>query len=49
MLKLYTLCAAAICGSVFVAYCIYFDKKRRTDPDYKKKVIARKLQPYVVT
>lgn len=42
MLKIYALCAAGICGSLFIGYCIYFDKKRRSDPDYKKKVIARR-------
>lgn len=42
MLKFYALCAAGICGSLFIGYCIYFDKKRRSDPDYKKKVIARR-------
>ena len=41
MFKIYALCAAGICGSLFIGYCVYFDKKRRSDPDYKKKVIAR--------
>lgn len=30
--------AAAVCGSVAIGYCIYFDRKRRTDPDFKKKL-----------
>ena len=27
-------------SSIFIGYCIYFDRKRRADPDYKKKVLA---------
>lgn len=34
------LCAAGFAGSLFLGYCVYFDKKRRSDPDYKKKVLA---------
>lgn len=26
----------------FLGYCIYFDHKRRSDPEYKKKVRERK-------
>lgn len=33
--------AAGIAGTIFLSYCIYFDKKRRSDPDYKKKVRER--------
>ena len=36
-----TLCAVGLVGSLFVGYCVYFDRKRRSDPDYKKKVLAR--------
>ena len=36
------LCAAGLAGSLFLGYCVYFDKKRRRDPDYKKKVLASK-------
>lgn len=35
------LCALGLAGSLFVGYCVYFDKKRRSDPNYKKKVLAR--------
>lgn len=35
------MCALGLVGSLFVGYCIYFDIKRRSDPDYKKKVLAR--------
>lgn len=33
--------AAGIAGTIFLSYCIYFDKKRRSDPEYKKKVRER--------
>ena len=39
--KFVTLCALGLAGSLFVGYCVYFDHKRRQDPDYKKKVVAR--------
>lgn len=35
--------AAGICGGLFVAYCIYFDKKRRGDPKFKEKLRERKF------
>lgn len=25
-------------GLAFLAYCVYFDRKRRSDPDFKKKL-----------
>ena len=37
------LCAVGLAGSLFLGYCVYFDRKRRADPDYKKKVLAREL------
>jgi import receptor subunit TOM20 len=33
---------AAVAGGVglaFVGYCIYFDQKRRNDPEFKRKLI----------
>lgn len=33
--------AAGIAGTIFLSYCIYFDNKRRNDPEYKKKVRER--------
>lgn len=33
---------ATICGGLFIGYCIYFDKKRRADPNYKKKIIEKR-------
>ncbi|VDP31565.1 unnamed protein product [Soboliphyme baturini] len=29
---------AGIVGVMFAAYCIYFDNKRRSDPDFKRKL-----------
>lgn len=33
--------AAGVAGSLFLGYCLYFDFKRRKDPEYKKKVHDR--------
>uniref|UniRef100_A0A3B3HX17 Translocase of outer mitochondrial membrane 20 n=2 Tax=Oryzias TaxID=8089 RepID=A0A3B3HX17_ORYLA len=33
---------AGVCGAVFVAYCFYFDRKRRSDPQFKQKLRERK-------
>lgn len=38
--KFAAVCLAGLLGSLFVGYCIYFDRKRRSDPNYKKKVLA---------
>lgn len=32
----------AACGIGFLAYCAYFDHKRRSAPDYREKVRARR-------
>ena len=29
---------AGICGTFFLGYCIYFDRKRRSDPQFKQKL-----------
>ncbi len=42
-----SVCAVGFAGSLFLGYCVYFDKKRRSDPDYKKKVLARKVAMHV--
>lgn len=31
----------------FLGYCIYFDHKRRSDPEYKKKVRERKSKLFL--
>ncbi|XP_004077528.1 mitochondrial import receptor subunit TOM20 homolog [Oryzias latipes] len=33
---------AGVCGAVFVAYCFYFDRKRRSDPQFKQKLRERR-------
>lgn len=34
--------AAGICGTLFLGYCIYFDRQRRNDPNFKKKLKERR-------
>uniref|UniRef100_A0A672GX59 Mitochondrial import receptor subunit TOM20 homolog n=1 Tax=Salarias fasciatus TaxID=181472 RepID=A0A672GX59_SALFA len=34
--------AAGVCGALFVGYCIYFDRKRRSDPDFKNRLRERR-------
>ncbi|CAJ1067689.1 Hypothetical predicted protein [Xyrichtys novacula] len=33
---------AGVCGAVFIAYCVYFDRKRRSDPQFKQKLRERR-------
>uniref|UniRef100_A0A8C1PI55 Mitochondrial import receptor subunit TOM20 homolog n=1 Tax=Cyprinus carpio TaxID=7962 RepID=A0A8C1PI55_CYPCA len=33
--------AAGVCGALFVGYCIYFDRKRRSDPNFKTRLRER--------
>lgn len=42
MMKTSTLALAGLCGTAFVGYCIYFDKKRRSHPDFKKKLLEKR-------
>lgn len=37
-------CTGGVVGVSFLAYCIYFDKKRRSDPYFKQKLKERRLQ-----
>lgn len=37
-------CTGGVVGVSFLAYCIYFDKKRRSDPFFKQKLKERRLQ-----
>ncbi|XP_073527568.1 mitochondrial import receptor subunit TOM20 homolog isoform X2 [Phyllobates terribilis] len=30
--------AAGVCGALFLGYCIYFDRKRRNDPNFKNRL-----------
>jgi len=34
--------AAGVCGTLFLGYCIYFDRKRRNDPLFKQKLRDRR-------
>ncbi|XP_065347731.1 mitochondrial import receptor subunit TOM20 homolog [Cloeon dipterum] len=34
--------AAGICGTIFLGYCVYFDRCRRMDPNFKKKLRERR-------
>jgi len=36
--------AAGLGGLLFVGYCLYFDRKRRNDPNFKKKLRERRKQ-----
>ncbi|ODM98548.1 Mitochondrial import receptor subunit TOM20 [Orchesella cincta] len=36
--------AAGLSGLLIVGYCIYFDQKRRNDPNFKKKLRERRKQ-----
>uniref|UniRef100_A0A4W5M9P6 Translocase of outer mitochondrial membrane 20b n=1 Tax=Hucho hucho TaxID=62062 RepID=A0A4W5M9P6_9TELE len=33
--------AAGVCGALLVGYCIYFDRKRRSDPNFKNRLRQR--------
>ncbi|XP_063046971.1 translocase of outer mitochondrial membrane 20 [Engraulis encrasicolus] len=34
--------AAGVCGALVIGYCIYFDRKRRSDPNFKKRLRERR-------
>ena len=34
--------AAGVCGALFIGYCIYFDRKRRSDPNFKDRLRERR-------
>lgn len=33
-------------GLAFVGYCVYFDHKRRSDPDFKRKLIESNFEAF---
>ncbi|CAK9304818.1 unnamed protein product [Gordionus sp. m RMFG-2023] len=35
---------AGVCGALFVGYCVYFDKKRRSDPNFKNKLREKRTK-----
>lgn len=36
--------AAGVCGTLFIGYCIYFDRKRRSDPLFKQKLREKRAR-----
>lgn len=36
--------AAGVGAALFVGYCIYFDRKRRSDPNFKNKLRERECR-----
>uniref|UniRef100_A0A7N5P6A6 Mitochondrial import receptor subunit TOM20 homolog n=1 Tax=Ailuropoda melanoleuca TaxID=9646 RepID=A0A7N5P6A6_AILME len=34
--------AAGVCGALFIGYCIYFDRKRQSDPNFKNRLRERR-------
>ncbi|XP_034235221.1 mitochondrial import receptor subunit TOM20 homolog [Thrips palmi] len=34
--------AAGVCGTLILGYCLYFDRQRRSDPNFKKKLRERR-------
>ena len=38
MLSKTAVVAAGVCGTLFIGYCIYFDRKRRSDPKFKQNL-----------
>ncbi|XP_012685369.1 translocase of outer mitochondrial membrane 20 [Clupea harengus] len=34
--------AVGVCGAMVIGYCIYFDRKRRSDPNFKKRLLERR-------
>ncbi|XP_020310066.1 translocase of outer mitochondrial membrane 20 [Oncorhynchus kisutch] len=33
---------AGVAGALFIGYCVYFDRKRRSDPNFKKRLQERR-------
>lgn len=36
--------AAGVCGALLLGYCIYFDRKRRSDPNFRIRLRERRKQ-----
>lgn len=41
--------AAGVCGALFLGYCVYFDRKRRSDPNFRQKLRERRRQQKTTT
>uniref|UniRef100_A0A8C6NUQ0 Translocase of outer mitochondrial membrane 20b n=1 Tax=Nothobranchius furzeri TaxID=105023 RepID=A0A8C6NUQ0_NOTFU len=37
--------AAGVCGALLLGYCVYFDRKRRSDPGFKNRLRERECRP----
>ena len=37
--------AAGLCGALFLGYCVYFDRKRRSDPEFRNRLRERECWP----
>lgn len=35
--------AAGLCGALLLGYCVYFDRKRRSDPQFKNRLREREF------
>ncbi|KAF8763692.1 Mitochondrial import receptor subunit TOM20 like protein [Argiope bruennichi] len=44
MLSKTAVVAAGVCGTLFIGYCIYFDRKRRSDPNFKQNLRDRRAK-----
>ncbi|GFX29393.1 mitochondrial import receptor subunit TOM20 homolog [Trichonephila clavipes] len=44
MLSKTAVVAAGVCGTLFIGYCIYFDRKRRNDPNFKQNIRDRRAK-----
>ena len=38
------ICAGLAAATALVGYCVYFDQKRRSDPDFKKRLKAKRTK-----
>ena len=46
--KLIASVVAGVCGTIFIGYCVYFDRKRRSDPLFKQKLRQSELNLFAV-
>lgn len=41
--------AAGLCGALLLGYCVYFDRKRRSDPQFRNRLRERRRKQKVAT
>uniref|UniRef100_A0A8C9E1F1 Uncharacterized protein n=1 Tax=Phocoena sinus TaxID=42100 RepID=A0A8C9E1F1_PHOSS len=39
--------SAGVCRALFIGYCIYFDRRRRSDPNFKNRLRERRKKQNV--